>query len=81
MILGAFFYGYIFTMIPGGYLAERYSAKWVIFLAAFGASVCTLLSPISAQLGGYAGFIAVKVIQGFLQVLCNHNKDSIDFEC
>ena len=69
MVLGAFFYGYIFTMLPGGYLAERYSAKWVIFLTVSLASLCSILSPVSAKLGGYGGFIAVKVIQGFVQVL------------
>ena len=69
MVLGAFFYGYIFSMIPGGYLAERYGSKWVILLASLGSSLCSILSPISAKMGGYGGFIAVKVIQGFVQVV------------
>ena len=68
MVLGAFYYGYIFTMLPGGYLAERYGAKWVIFMTVSLASVCSILSPIAAKFGGYGGFIAIKVIQGFVQV-------------
>ena len=68
MVLGAFFYGYIFTMLPGGYLAERYGAKWVIFMTVSLPSVCSILSPIAAKIGGYGGFIAIKVIQGFVQV-------------
>ncbi|XP_071526822.1 sialin-like isoform X2 [Panulirus ornatus] len=36
MVLGAFFYGYFCTQIPGGWLAETYGTKWI-----FGASVLT----------------------------------------
>ena len=68
IVLGAFYYGYIFTMVPGGYLAERYSSKWVIFMTVFLGSVCSILSPVAANIGGYGGFIAIKVIQGFVQV-------------
>lgn len=28
LVLGAFFYGYILTQIPGGYLASRYYNVW-----------------------------------------------------
>jgi MFS family permease len=55
-------------MLVGGMLAERYSAKWVIFTSVLGGTLCTFLSPLAARFGGYAAFIAVKVIQGLLQV-------------
>jgi putative Ca2+/H+ antiporter (TMEM165/GDT1 family) len=55
-------------MLPGGILAERYSAKWTIFTSILGATLCTFLSPLSARFGGYAAFVAVKVIQGLFQV-------------
>ena len=29
-ILGSFFYGYLISQIPGGLLAERFGAKWII---------------------------------------------------
>jgi ACS family sodium-dependent inorganic phosphate cotransporter-like MFS transporter 5 len=67
VVLGAFFYGFIVSMIPGGYLSERYSSKWVIFGASLGASVCSLLSPVAAKYGDYAGFVAIKVVQGLVQ--------------
>ena len=35
MILGAFFYGYVITQIPGGYLAEKFGGKWL-----FGLGTC-----------------------------------------
>ena len=28
LILGCFFYGYAFSHVPGGVLAERYGGKW-----------------------------------------------------
>ena len=69
MVLGAFFYGFIITMLPGGYLAERYSSKIVILISAMGATFCSFLSPIIAKKGGYSGFMTLKVIQGLLQVM------------
>jgi MFS family permease len=68
VILGAFYYGLVFSLLPGGILAERYSAKWVIFISILGGTLCTFLSPLAARFGGYAAFVAVKVIQGFFQV-------------
>ncbi len=55
-------------MLPGGFLAERYSAKWLLFGAFLGGTLCSFLSPLAANLGGSTGFIILKVIQGFLQV-------------
>ncbi len=68
LVLGAFYYGFIFTMLPGGYLAERFGPKWVMFVAFLGASLCSLLSPVAAVQGGTVGLIALKVIQGLFQV-------------
>lgn len=68
LVLGAFFYGFIFTMLPGGYLAEKYSSKHVILISALGATLCSFLSPLSAKYGGYIGFMIIKIIQGVLQV-------------
>ena len=70
-VLGAFYYGFIITMLPGGYLAEMYSSKNVILVSAIGATACSFLSPIMARTGGYVGFIILKVIQGMLQVKYN----------
>uniref|UniRef100_A0A6Q2Y8U4 Sialin n=1 Tax=Esox lucius TaxID=8010 RepID=A0A6Q2Y8U4_ESOLU len=62
-ILGSFFYGYILTQIPGGYLARKYGAKWLLGLGILGTVVFTLLTPVAADLG--AGYlIAVRVLEG-----------------
>ncbi len=71
IILGAFYYGFIVTPLPGGFLAERYGAKWVVFSSLLLASICSLLSPPAAIYGGKPALIAVKVLQGLFQVQCH----------
>ncbi|XP_068424990.1 sialin [Clinocottus analis] len=62
-ILGSFFYGYILTQIPGGYLAGRYGPKWLLGLGILGTVVFTLLTPVAADLGA-SYLIAVRVLEG-----------------
>ncbi|XP_029818706.1 sialin isoform X3 [Manacus vitellinus] len=62
-ILGSFFYGYIITQIPGGYLASRIGGKLLLGFGIFGTSIFTLLTPLAANLGvGY--LIAVRALEG-----------------
>ncbi|KAI4903222.1 hypothetical protein NFI96_021620 [Prochilodus magdalenae] len=62
-ILSSFFYGYIITQIPGGYLARRYGAKWLMGCGLLGTAVFTLVTPVAAHMG--AGYlIAVRVLEG-----------------
>merc|ERR1712168_1597925 len=53
LILGGFFYGYIFTQIPGGMLAERFGGKLVFGLGVLCTGLFTLLTPAAAELGPY----------------------------
>ncbi|KAM3862824.1 sialin [Diretmus argenteus] len=62
-ILGSFFYGYILTQVPGGYLARRFGAKWLMGFGILSTVVFTLLTPAAADLG--AGYlIGVRVLEG-----------------
>ncbi|XP_071385715.1 sialin isoform X2 [Centroberyx affinis] len=62
-ILGSFFYGYIVTQIPGGYLASRFGAKWLMGFGILCTVIFTLLTPVAADLG--AGYlIATRVLEG-----------------
>ncbi|XP_052007479.1 sialin isoform X1 [Xyrauchen texanus] len=62
-ILGSFFYGYILTQIPGGYLARKYGAKWLLGIGILCTVIFTMLTPLAADLG--AGYlIAVRVLEG-----------------
>eukprot|EP00112_Aurelia_sp_Birch-Aquarium-sp1_P008847 Seg1986.2 transcript_id=Seg1986.2/GoldUCD/mRNA.D3Y31 product="Vesicular glutamate transporter 1" protein_id=Seg1986.2/GoldUCD/D3Y31 len=44
-ILGSFFYGYLITQIPGGYIAARFGGKNLFGLAILMTSLLTLLTP------------------------------------
>jgi len=72
-ILGAFFYGYMFSQIPGGLLAERFGAKWIIagFLGL--STVATLLTPLAAHLS-FILLIILRVLCGIGSVclILNH---------
>ena len=68
IILGAFFYGYILTQIPGGFLAEKYGGKWLFGCGTFVTAVLTLLTPVAAK-AGTGVFIAVRVLEGIGEVL------------
>ncbi|XP_061645522.1 sialin [Phyllopteryx taeniolatus] len=62
-ILGSFFYGYILTQIPGGYLSGRSGPKWLMGLGILGTVAFTLLTPVAADLGA-SYLIAVRVLEG-----------------
>ncbi|XP_041360914.1 sialin-like [Gigantopelta aegis] len=62
-VLGAFFYGYIITQIPGGYLAVTFGAKRLFAYGILCMSVLTLLTPVAARL--HLGvLIALRVVEG-----------------
>ncbi|XP_030054903.1 sialin [Microcaecilia unicolor] len=62
-ILGSFFYGYIVTQIPGGFLASRIGGKLLLGFGVLGTAVFTLLTPLAADLGvGY--LLAVRALEG-----------------
>uniref|UniRef100_A0A3Q0S000 Sialin n=1 Tax=Amphilophus citrinellus TaxID=61819 RepID=A0A3Q0S000_AMPCI len=62
-ILSSFFYGYIVTQVPGGYLAGRFGPKWLMGFGILGTVIFTLITPVAADLG--AGYlIAVRVLEG-----------------
>lgn len=63
VILGAFYYGYIVTPIPGGRLAERCGAKWLFGLGTLFTGLLSLLIPVAAH-AGVSYLIAVRVLQG-----------------
>ena len=66
-ILGSFFYGYILTQVPSGYLAGRYGAKWPMGLGILGTVLFTMLTPVAADLGPWY-LIAVRVMEGIGEV-------------
>lgn len=66
LLLSSYFWGYFVSEIPGGKLAENFSAKWVMFTAVALNVVPALLTPIFAELH-YSAVIVLRVIQGTSQ--------------
>ncbi|XP_013378690.1 sialin isoform X2 [Lingula anatina] len=61
-ILGSFFYGYLATQIPGGWLAERFGGKWVFGISMLIASIATIFCPIAARVHwGFLIFMRILV--------------------
>jgi MFS family permease len=62
-ILSSFFYGYVITQVPGGWLASRFGGKHVFGIGVFITLIATLLVPIAARTHAYL-LIALRVIMG-----------------
>lgn len=62
-VLGAFFYGYVLTQLPGGRLAELVGGKWIFGIGILVTSVFTVLMPIAAKID-FRLLIATRVIEG-----------------
>jgi len=70
LLLGCYFYGYIFSNIPGAWLAKRIGIRMVLGISMLASSIITFCSPIAA----YTSFellVALRILLGFLQVFCN----------
>uniref|UniRef100_A0A0V0G7I6 Putative permease of the major facilitator superfamily protein n=1 Tax=Triatoma dimidiata TaxID=72491 RepID=A0A0V0G7I6_TRIDM len=65
-IHGSFFWGYVFTELPGGRLAEVIGPKKVFGYTLLVASIVTLFTPVTAYLSGYIGVIILRIIIGFM---------------
>eukprot|EP00045_Choanoeca_perplexa_P006649 m.57291 g.57291 ORF g.57291 m.57291 type:complete len:592 (-) comp13717_c0_seq2:131-1906(-) len=62
-VLSAFFYGYILTQIPGGWMATRFGAKKVYGFGVLVTVIGTLVTPIVAS--NTPLLLAVRVLEGF----------------
>ena len=71
LILGSFYYGYVVSLLPGTFLAEKFGGKWILAIGIFGGSLCSLFSPLVAQFLGFEYFVALRIFQGLLQVSKN----------
>ena len=66
-ILSSFFFGYIITQIPGGWLASKFSGRWIFGVGIVMTAALTLLTPAAAYLNMWA-LVAVRVAEGFFEV-------------
>ncbi|GIY97772.1 sialin [Caerostris extrusa] len=62
VILSSFYYGYLLTLMPGGYLAQSFSAKWIFGLGIFLSALLSLLTPTAAAMG-VMPVVTVRIMQ------------------
>ncbi|XP_033928242.1 vesicular glutamate transporter 1, partial [Melopsittacus undulatus] len=66
LIHGSFFWGYIVTQIPGGFIAQRFAANRVFGLAIVSTSLLNMLIPSAART--HVGcVVTVRVLQGLVE--------------
>lgn len=74
LVLGAFFWGYLITQIPGGWIAAKFGGKRVFGWCMFTCALSTLLMPVAARVSpiflmvlrfiaglGQVGFLATTI--------------------
>ncbi|KAL4624321.1 vesicular glutamate transporter 2.2 [Arapaima gigas] len=66
MIHGSFFWGYIVTQIPGGYISSRLAANRVFGAAIFLTSTLNMLIPSAARVH-YGCVMFVRILQGLVE--------------
>ncbi|GAB5571666.1 sialin isoform X1 [Prionailurus iriomotensis] len=62
-ILGSFFYGYIITQIPGGYIASKVGGKLLLGFGILGTAIFTLFTPVAADFG-VGALIVLRALEG-----------------
>ncbi|XP_034057480.1 sialin isoform X3 [Gymnodraco acuticeps] len=65
-LLGAFFFGYLCTQIPGGYLSDHYGGSIFLGVGVLVTAFLTLLTPLAAQMGSHWLF-ALRVLEGIAE--------------
>ena len=50
LLLGAYFYGYVITQIPAGFLAQKYGAKWIFGVSMLATAILSLLIPFASRI-------------------------------
>ncbi|MPC20075.1 Sialin [Portunus trituberculatus] len=66
LILGSFFYGYLFTNFPGGRASEYFGGKRVLGIGILLTAIFTIVSPVCARVSTGL-FVAVRVIEGLCE--------------
>nr|XP_056719998.1 vesicular glutamate transporter 1 [Euleptes europaea] len=66
MIHGSFFWGYIVTQIPGGFISQKFAANRVFGFAIVATSTLNMLIPSAARVH-YGCVIFVRILQGLVE--------------
>ncbi|XP_059381183.1 vesicular glutamate transporter 1 [Carassius carassius] len=66
MIHGSFFWGYIVTQIPGGFICQKFAANRVFGFAVVATSVLNMMIPSAARIH-FSCVIIVRILQGLVE--------------
>ncbi|XP_017473752.1 PREDICTED: putative inorganic phosphate cotransporter [Rhagoletis zephyria] len=66
-LLSSFFWGYVVTQVPGGYLAHHYGAKYTFLFGVLICSCLAILTPVCARIGDWPLVLALRATQGLSQ--------------
>ena len=64
VLLSIFFWGYVITQIPGGWVAQRFSPKWVIIIAMF---IWGIFSALTGYMRSYGGVETARFLMGLAE--------------
>ncbi|XP_076245930.1 putative inorganic phosphate cotransporter [Calliopsis andreniformis] len=67
MVLSSFFWGYTVMQIPSGYIAGRWSAKYLLTIGLTICGILNILIPIAARYGGLTAVCICRVGMGLTQ--------------
>ena len=65
--MGSFFYGYIITQLPGGWLGARFGGKYLFGFGVLSTAVLTMFTPMAAR-HSVGMFILVRILEGLGEV-------------
>lgn len=68
-ILSSFYWGYLVTQFPAGFLVKRYGAKKVLFIPTFATAVLSALTPYFISWGGWIAYSVLRIVLGLFQGL------------
>ncbi|XP_065071202.1 vesicular glutamate transporter 1-like [Rhopilema esculentum] len=74
IVLGSFYYGYMFLQIPGGYFAMKIGGTRIYGVGVLIAGILTLFTPVAARSSVWA-LVALRVAEGLalgVMLPCNH---------
>lgn len=66
-ILGSFYIGYLITHLPGGILADKYGAKWVLGICMLISGLSTMCTPLAIAWAEEWGLIVIRIVMGGAQ--------------
>ncbi|KAL5286720.1 hypothetical protein ACFFRR_007997 [Megaselia abdita] len=66
LLLSSFYWGFVVTQVPGGYLVKMFGSKAIAFTALFGSSLLSMLTTVLVN-EKWQIFCAIRVAQGLFQ--------------